>query len=695
MADLSILVKNIKSQNIANDIEDEDLLKKLGQQVIEDFSRDVESMTDWQKGIEDGRDLAKQEINSKSIPWEGAANFKSPAILEAARSFGDRAVTEIIRGGRLVKGVVIGKDSQGLKKEAMERVTEFMNWQINYEMKGWRKRQECLIYELPATGTVFKKTFFDPIDQVNKSELIHNPDFAVNQASPTIEDAKSFTQVMSFSANEIFERQKADIWRDVELYPEDSEGDAGSNEAEQVDNSIDNPERFFEQNCWFDLDQDGYQEPYTVTVHESSGEVVRIIARYSMDGIIVKEDVTGKIRPVVEGDSLTDAELIKINATQNITKYGFIKDPNGTFLDVGYYHLLGPLTKALNVTTNQLLDAGTLANMPNGFLARGFRKKMGNLRMSPGSLQQTDISAQELQSGVLMNPFREPSQTLLALGQGLQAAIDKLVVSLDLQGTIAPNAPASTTLALIQEQMIPTSAIMQRIIDSQSDEFEKLFVLNSKFADPEQYIEVVDDPSADFQQDFNLKTMNIKPTANPEMSTKIQRIQVNDALLSQAALISQTGGDIKPIVERFVRDIADDDTLDQVYPDPAQMSEEQAARLETQQRQQAMQEELTAIQIDLQERQVQAIEQEGDRKSLETQAKIEKQQTEIEKIEAEIILTLEKAESEQAKNQISTYTAQIAERKQAIEELKQRNEEIRRNTTIPTRTSGIPESDAG
>lgn len=357
--------------------------------------------------------------------------------------------------------------------------------------------------------------------------------------------------------------------------------------------------------------------------------------------------------------------------------------------------MLGPLTKALNVTTNQLLDAGTLANMPNGFLARGFRKKMGNLRMSPGSLQQTDISAQELQSGVLMNPFREPSQTLLALGQGLQAAIDKLVVSLDLQGTIAPNAPASTTLALIQEQMIPTSAIMQRIIDSQSDEFEKLFVLNSKFADPEQYIEVVDDPSADFQQDFNLKTMNIKPTANPEMSTKIQRIQVNDALLSQAALISQTGGDIKPIVERFVRDIADDDTLDQVYPDPAQMSEEQAARLETQQRQQAMQEELTAIQIDLQERQVQAIEQEGDRKSLETQAKIEKQQTEIEKIEAEIILTLEKAESEQAKNQISTYTAQIAERKQAIEELKQRNEEIRRNTTIPTRTSGIPESDAG
>lgn len=699
MADLRQLVQNIDSQNIANDIEDEDLLMQLGQQVIEDFGRDHDSMADWLQGIEDGKELAKQDINSKSMPWEGAANFKSPSILEAARSFGDRAKSEIIRGNRLVKGVVIGKDSQGLKQAAVDRVTEFMNWQINYEMKDWRQVQEGLIYELPAMGTVFKKTFFDPIDRVNKSEVIHSPDFAVNQTTSTIDEAKSFTQIMNFSVNEITERQRAGIWRDVELFAEGSESSDLSNEAEMTDNSFDNPERFFEQNCWFDLDEDGYAEPYCVTVHESSGQVVRIIARYNIDGIVVRES-NGKIRSLsvmgVEDamPELDNLELVKICATQNITKYGFIKDPNGTFLDVGYYHLLGPLTKAVNVTTNQLLDAGTLANMPNGFLARGFRKKMGNLRMAPGELKQTDISAQDLQSGVLMNPFREPSQTLLSLREGLQAAIDKLVVSLDLTGTMAPNAPATTTLALIQEQMIPTSAIMQRIIDSQSKEFEKLFVLNSKFADPEEYAEVTDDPEADFAQDFNLKSMNIKPTANPEMSTKTQRIQVNDALIAQAPLIAQTGGDIRPIVEKFIKEIADDEALELIYPSPEQMSQEQAARMENQQRQQQLQEELTAIQIDLQERQVQAIEQEANRKFLETQAKIEESQAKVEKMEAEIILTLEKAESEQVNNEISTYTAQIAERKQAIEELKQRNEENRRNTTIPSRTGGISDTDS-
>lgn len=678
------LVANIESQNIAADIEDKDLLKKLGRQVIDDFSRDNDSMSDWLQGIDDGKELAKQEINGRSEPWQGAANFKSPAILEAARSFGDRAVTEIIKGANLVKGMVIGKDPEGTKKLAMERTTEFMNWQINFDMDDWRGRQETLIYELPATGTVFKKTFFCPVDQKNKSELIHTPDFAVNQATSTMNEAKSFTQIMAFSANEIIERQRAKIWLDVVLFPEDVEGDEGSNEAQDTANAFDNNERFFEQNCWFDLDDDGYQEPYTVTVHEKTAQVVRIIARYNIEGVMIREG-KGKIRPVIIGDSLTDAELVKIKANQNITKYGFIKDPNGTFLDVGYYHLLAPLTKALNMTTNQLLDAGTLANMPNGFLARGFRKKMGNLRMAPGQLQQTDISAQELQQGILINPFREPSPTLLTLGQGLQGAIDKLIVSLDLTGTLAPNAPATTTLALLQEAMLPTSAIMQRVIRAQGDEFKKLFILNSKFADPQQYIEILDDELADFAVDFDLKAMDIMPTANPEMATKTQRMQVNDALLSQAPLIAQTGGDVRPLIERFIDDIGGDDILGLVYPDPEQMSAEQAQRMQALQDQQESQQQLLEIQIDLQERQVMAIEQDTERKFIETLARIEK-------IEADTILTLEKAESEEVKNQISVYTANLAGLRQSIETARKDNAENRRNITRPTQSSGLPES---
>ncbi len=688
MSDIQKLIGFVGELNIAEFISDEEngenTLKALATQVIEDFQRDQDSMIEWSNMVDEGQRIAKQETASKSDPWEGASNFKSSAIIEASITFGDRASTELLRGRNLVKADVIGNDDTGQKKQAADNIVEFMNWQINHQMKGWRKGQEKLLYELPPTGAVFKKVFFDPIDGVNKSELVHYPDFVINQATTSMADAKSFTHPMDFSVNEVFERQQSGMWLDVDLYPEDSEGDEGSNEEQQVVNSIDNEQRFLEQNCFFDLDDDGYREPYTVTVHQQSQQVVRIVARYDSGSVVVKDDndVIRRLLPE-DRDNLDNLELVKIDAIQNVVAYDFIPSTDGTFLGLGYYHLLSSLSKAINGTTNQLMDSGTLANLQGGFLAKGFKKRMGNLRMKPGQWESTDISAADLQNGIVPHRFKEPSATLFALNEKLDAKITQLTVSTDLKGVLSPNAPATTTLALIQESMVPMSAIMQRIIMSESEEFKNLFILDSKFTDPELYRTVLDDPTADFNRDFNLAAFDITPTANAEMSSRMQRIQQAEALTFRAQEIALTGGDVRPIWEKWFDAMGADDLLGQVFPDPQQMSEEQAARIEAQQNQQRRDDQLLQIDVDHRERELVRREQ-------ETQAKLAEVPADIKKTESETILNLEKAESEDVKNQVSKYTANLKAVDSAIDNTIREQDNDQRLSREPTRPTTIP-----
>lgn len=684
MADIvKNLIAFIGNKNIAADIDDEQLLQKLGAQVIEDFLRDQDSMIEWSNMIDEGKKLAKQETAARSIPWEGASNFKSPAILESSISFGDRASTELLRGRNIVKADVVGNDNDGLKKEAADNVVEFMNWQVNHQMKRWRKTQEKLLYELPASGAVFKKTFFDPIDGINKSELIHYPDFVINQAASSIDDVP-FTHPMDFSVDEIFTRQASGIWLDVDLFPENAEGDEGSNAAEQVIDAIDNEQKFLEQNCFFDLDEDGYREPYTVTVHQQTQIVVRIIARYDTQNIIIKDkdDNIRRVQPEDEGN-LEGLELIKIEPDQNIVPYDFIPALDGTFLGIGYYHLLSSLSKAINSTTNQLMDAGTLATLQGGFLARGFRQKMGNVSASPGEWISTDISAQDLQTGVLPHPFKEPSNVLFLLNEKLDAKIQKLIVNLDLKGVLAPNAPATTTLALIQEAMLPLSAIMQRIIMAESEEFKLLFILNSKFTDPELYRTVLDSEEADFASDFNLTSMDIAPTASADMSSKMQRIQQAESLILQSPNIALEGGDTRPIRELWFEAIGAEDMIGKVFPDPDKMDEAQKARAAAQQEQQRQSALLLSIQIDHAERQIDSLELDTVSRAAERKSKILLNMINMRKIESEVVLNLEKAETEQVKNKISVYTSQLQGIREAIasveKEINFDNQERERN----------------
>ena len=675
----------VPKPNIA-DMFDNDTLLKVGRQAKEGYEADQDSMDEWSELVDFGLDLVKQETNPRSEPWDGAANFKSPELMKAALKFSDRASPELLRGYEILKTKVIGDDPNNQKLERGNRVAEFQNWQLNVEMPEWRDEHEKLIYDLPYTGTVFKKTFFDAQLGRNTSKLITYPIFAVSQDAASMSRLRRFSEIHDFSENEVIEKQRQGLWLDVGLSLGDRDED--TDDESQADNFT----SFIEQDGFFDLDGDGYEEPYTIVFQESTGKVVRIMPRFEPKDVLIKDEENRRaatLDRLMVGGSLVETEgereVVRISAQDNITKYGFLSDPQGGFLDVGYVHLLSALTSAINTTTNQLVDAGTLANRQGGWLAKSFRKKMGNSAFKPGEWKQTGISAQDLQTGIMPLPVKEPSQTLFALMQFMIGNAQELAASTDLKGALGANAPVGTTLALIDEQMQGTGAIVKRIYRAMSSEFRKLFVLNSKFVDPEQYREILDDPEANFEADFNLRGMDIVPTASPEIATKTQRIIMANAEISQAQLVAFTGGDVRPIIKNFFEAIGST-VGDEVYPEEAPEERLQRLLAENPQLQALITGEqerldlIAAAQSDALEREQARQDAEVERQNAETASKLDKDDADIALKEAQRIKTLEQAETESLDNNISTYTAAAnldglaIQNEQALQQLQQPQE---------------------
>ena len=523
-----------------------------------------------------------------------------------------------------------------------------------------------------------------------------------------METCRSFTQILDVDLSGANMRMEAGVWSDVELYPEDAEGDEGSNEAAGTLHAEDNPDRFLEQHCFADLDDDGIDEPYIITIHENTMTIVRIVARFDKRSFMVKTeqgqimnlvDVIGRdtVRAQQAGEELpetvdlTNLKLIRIEPVKQITKYGFIPSPNGTFLDLGYAHLLGAITQSVNTTTNQLTDAGTLRNTGGGFLAKGFRKKMGPMKLKIGQYQSTEIAAKDLQTGILPNPSPEPSQTLFALNEKMESQGRNFAAIVDASGQITANTAPTTALALIQESLISTSALMGRVIKGMSKEFQILFKLNQTTFDPELYKTILDDPEANALLDFNNQTLDIKPTASPEMSSKLQRIQLSDVEMSQVQMVIQAGGNPTPIVKNFYERIGSDN-VDEIFPE--QPTDAQAKEIAQFREAQELENQIQTQQLELSALQTEILMREQDRLDAETKINIEKAISDITQNMAENILTLEKAETEDTKNQISKYTAQNQNTIDLLTAIGAENDRAldRRNERAATQAPGVTRS---
>lgn len=498
------LEKWIGKSNIVDSFTD-DQLNKLGSQVVDDWRTDLVSRADWEKKTEAALDLAQQVCETKTWPWPNAANVKYPLIAFASIQFHARAYPEIVRGNDVVKAKVIGRDEDGSKQERANRISKHMSYQVLEEMVEWEEDTDRLLMMLPVVGTLFKKTYFCPIRRRNVSYLRKPLDVVVHNDAKSLEDARRITdQGIWLHRNDIYERVAEKIFTDKTL-------------TYEFDEDQQKPEQFLEQHLWYDLDGDGYQEPYVVTVHRHSNTIVRVYPCYDAESIVMSD--TGKIA--------------RIEATQYFTKFSFLPSFDGSFYDVGFGQLLLPLNEAINTNLNQLLDAGTLSNVQGGLVSKGIKIKGGQYQFRPGEWKQTDAMGEDLRKGFFPLPVKEPSAVLFTLLNFLVETAKQLSSVADIMTgeQAGPNEPVGTALARLEQGMKVFNGIYKRIYRSLKSEFKKLAKLNRDYMDDEYYFRVLDIEQVAIRQDYNEKDLDIVPVADPGQGTDVQRMAKANALL--------------------------------------------------------------------------------------------------------------------------------------------------------------------
>jgi len=730
------LLKFIGKSNITDEFDDEQL-KKIAQDVIRRYGEDYDSMKEWRECIQKGMDLIKPNWNTKSEPWEGAANYRTTIIAESANTFGNRAAVELLRipklvsasieSGETLKNYIDRKASENSKlkaeidqlqeqvqqmpelqepfkaltdkfsenqkiiadkkmslrkrNERAARVGESLNYTVDVKMKNWREKKERMFYLLPPLGCIFTKTYYDPIYGCPVTEDIGHCDFAVNQATKDLESCRSFTHVIPFSKSESEYRIDAGIWRDVPLYADNSDADAGSNEAEGAKKTYDNSQKFLEQYCWLDADEDGVEEPYVVTVHEASQNVVRIAPRYSYDGIYaslegfkpdtilnLQDKRTARLKELGSTEfpdpyDLSEYSLIHVAPMGIINKYGLCPALDGTFLDWGYFHIIGSNVLGVNKTTNDLLNAGTLSNLQGGIVAKDFRIKSGAFTLKPGEYKQTEVSSQNLLQSIMPLPYKEPSPTLYQLNEKMEGAARAFGQSIDLEGQLQANTAPTTALAMIQESLVKQTAHNSMLARSMGREFNYLRAIMRDYLDNDEYKEITADDDADKDADFDEKGLKISCSANPELASRMQRMMTAEAEMAQIGLVQQTGGNPIPIVKNYFHQIGTSYT-DDIYPNESEMSPEEKQQLESMRQVQEQANKMAQAQLQAVQLQTELLKRDQDRKDQEFAVQAQKAMgemakmiDEMRKLRAETILTQEKAETEAVKNGIAIYTA--------------------------------------
>jgi chaperonin GroES len=484
---------------------DADVVKKIGMEVVRGFDADSSSRADWEKMMQRAMDLAMQVTQEKNWPWPKAANVKYPLITTGAIQFSARAYPAIVQGEQVVKGMVMGPDPDGQKKERADRIGRHMSYQLLEQIEDWDEDTDKLLLQMAIVGCCFRKTYFDVTLGRPRSEMVPAKYVVYDHATP-FKDLRRITQCLSLYKNDVVERVRGDVYVDVQLNTP-----AGATDDE------DPAYEFLEQHCWYDLDGDGYKEPYIVTVVKETSEVARIVARFDEDGIYLN----------------SKQEVSKIQPVGYWTKYPFMPNPDGGSYDVGLGLLLNPINETINTVLNQLLDAGTLANTGGGFIGSGLKMKGGAAKFAPGEYKPVDTSGAKIADSIYHMQFPGPSPVLFQLlGMLIEAGKDissvKDILTGDQPGA---NQPATTTLALIEQGQKVFSAIYKRVHRSLKQEFAKLFRLNRLYLQPEDYYRFQDKSEPIYLEDYQGDGTDVAPVSDPNLVSDAQELARAEALL--------------------------------------------------------------------------------------------------------------------------------------------------------------------
>lgn len=492
------LIANANEINLVYAVKPE-ALAKIGPKVVEEYKIDKDSRVTagWDEKHTSALKQAMQVKEVKNYPWPKASNVKFPLTTVAAIQFAARAYPAIVDGAAVVKGKVLGKPDEE-KRARADRIGRHMSYQLLDEMEEWEEGTDELLHILPVTGTVFRKTYFDPSMGRNCSELITADKLVVNYWAK--HDPERMTQVCEYSPREIATKVRSGLW---------TERDFGR--PTDANNDDEAPHKFLEQHRLLDLDDDGFPEPYIVTVHLETEQVVRIYARYDADGI--KANAKG--------------DVYSITPVRYFTRYRFMPPMDGSYYGVGFGTLLDPLNETINSTINQLMDAGHLANTQGGFIGAGISMKSGSKGFGPGEWKRTEnTSGGTLRDNIVPLPVAQPSDVLFQLlGMLIDVSKDITATKDILTGeTGQANAPVGTTLAMIEQGLKVFSAIYKRIHGSLKKELACLFRLNRLYLEPEVYFTFQDEEGQVGLDDYQVEDVGVIPVSDPTVVTDMQRI---------------------------------------------------------------------------------------------------------------------------------------------------------------------------
>ena len=510
--------------NLADIINENDL-DNLGKDLIESYTGDKESRADWEQTYTQGLDQLGLKFEDRTTPWAGACGVFHPMMSEAVIRFQSQAISEMFPAQGPVRTKIVGKNTEEKTKQA-GRVQDYLNYLLTHEMVEYRTETEKMLFSLPLAGSAFRKVYFDPNLDRPCSLFVPAEDVVVNYGASDLETCERATHVMKKSSNDVRKMQVSGFYRDIDL------PDASPNSSDVVKKydemtgetdtyNLDNRHILLEMQV--NLDLEGFEDigdsgeptgialPYVVTLDYPSGIVLSIRRNYY-------EDDAKKLRRM---------HFVHYQYLPGLGFYGF-----------GLVHMIGGLAKSATSLLRQLVDAGTLSNLPGGLKARGLRIKGDDTPIMPGEFRDVDIPGGAIRDNITFLPYKEPSATLYSLLQNIVeegrrfASVSDMKIS-DMNG----QAPVGTTLALLERNMKVMSAVQARLHASMRKEFDILVNIVKDFTDP-SYPYEMDDEEFIKAEDFDNR-IDVLPVSDPNAATMAQRIMQYQAAMQLATTAPQ------------------------------------------------------------------------------------------------------------------------------------------------------------
>ena len=505
--------------NLAEHLPD-DVLGRLGSTLYQNYQDYKNSRKDWERSYREGLDLLGFKYDNRTEPFQGASGATHPVLAEAVTQFQSLAYKELLPAEGPVRTQILGVPTPE-KEQQSQRVKDFMNYQIMEKMKEYEPDFDSMLFHLPLAGSAFKKVYYDEAASMACSKFVPADDLIVPYTATSLDDAESIIHRVQISENELRKQQVAGFYRDIDLKP----GPVNETEVERKERELEGQSKGRDEDvfnlleCHVHLDLEGFEDmgedgeptgikmPYVVTVEENSREILSIKRNYEV------------------GDPLK-------NKIDYFVHFKFL--PGLGFYGFGLIHMIGGLSRTATAALRQLLDAGTLSNLPAGFKQRGIRIRDDAQSIQPGEFRDVDAPGGNIRDAFMMLPFKEPSQTLLALMGVVVQAGQRFASIADLQvGEGNQQAAVGTTVALLERGSRTMSAIHKRIYAALKQEF-KLMSRVFKLYLPQEYpYDVVGGQRMIKQTDFDDR-VDILPVADPNIFSQTQRISLAQSELQLA-----------------------------------------------------------------------------------------------------------------------------------------------------------------